>query len=129
LSGPPSEPAPVIELIACETCGGSERDAAGRSRGQQLLELLRTASDPARDRALTLSSTACLWACSRSCAVHLRGAGRVGYVLCELAPEPAHATALLEYAAQYAASSDGCVPYRQWPEPLRGHFLCRIPNA
>jgi predicted metal-binding protein len=121
--------APAVELIACETCGGGQRDAAGRTRGQQLFQLLQAALDPARDQALTLSSTACLWACSRSCAVHLRGHGRVGYVLCELAPEPEHASALLEYASQYAASSDGRVPYRQWPEPLRGHFLCRIPNA
>ena len=126
-----------IELIACETCGGTDTpDQTQRpdqppppTRGQRLLSQLHAslASSGAPEFELRISSVRCLWACTRSCAVHLRGPGRVGYVLCELEPEPSTARALIEYARLYAHSSDGLVPLRQRPQALRGHFLCRIP--
>ena len=59
--------------------------------------------------------------------MHVRAPSKPGYVLCELPPTAESARALLDYAALYAASSDGAVPYRTWPAPLRGHFLCRVP--
>jgi hypothetical protein len=37
------------------------------------------------------------------------------------------AHALLEFAALYAGSESGAVPYKQWPPALKGHFLCRFP--
>jgi predicted metal-binding protein len=113
------------ELIACETCGGNDRDAEGRPRGERLLALLRdAAADSAR---IHVSSVRCLWACKRSCAVHVRSAERVGYVLGELEPTPETARALLDYAALYEQSPDGAVPFRQWPVLLKGHFICRTP--
>lgn len=87
---------------------------------------LEATATPA-DAGITLSSVRCLWACKRSCAVHLRAPGRAGYVLVELAPTAESARALLDYAAMYSDSVDGGVPFKQWPQPLRGHFLCRIP--
>jgi predicted metal-binding protein len=115
-----------VELIACATCGGADRDEHGRTRGERLMVQLETSRAPA-DANVTLSSVRCLWACKRSCAVHLRAPGRAGYVLVELAPTAETARALLDYAAMYNESADGGVPFRQWPQPLRGHFLCRIP--
>ncbi len=126
--GPGSSGSDPIELIACETCGSAERESHGSTRGERLLGALRAALGARPERTdVTLSATRCLWACQRSCAVHLRGPGRAGYVLCELEPSAASAEALLEYAALYARSADGAVPYRQWPAALRGHFLCRTP--
>ena len=115
------------EIVACETCGGKERDAQGRTRGEALLTLLRDEQAQSPRAQVKVRSARCLWACQRSCAVHLRARGRVGYVLVELTPEAQSAQALLDYAALYAQSSDGAVPYRDWPLALRGHFLCRIP--
>jgi predicted metal-binding protein len=117
-----------VELIACETCGASERATHGSARGERLIERLRAALASRADGLdVALSSTRCLWACQRSCAVHVRSPGRAGYVLCELEPSAASAAALLEYVAMYARSADGAVPFKQWPDALRGHFLCRIP--
>lgn len=116
-----------VELLACITCGSAERETHGTTRGERLLAALQAAAGPAPEIAVT--SVRCLWACSRSCAVHLRSAGRPGYVLCELAPTAESARALLDYAELYAASPDGAVPYRAWPLPLRGHFLCRVPAS
>lgn len=115
----------AVELIACETCGSKELDAEGRTHGQQLLALLRPLA--AARTAVNVSSTRCLWSCTRSCAVHLRSSERFGYVIGTLAPTEEHARALLDYAELYAGSADGAVPFKLWPQALRGHFICRIP--
>lgn len=125
----PAAPGPV-ELIACVSCGSNERESHGSTRGERLLAQLRaSAAELPPDFELTLSSVRCLWSCARSCAVHVRSRGRHGYVLCELEPTEGHARALLDYAALYAQTPDGAVPFKTWPQALRGHFLCRLPTA
>ena len=37
--------------------------------------------------------------------------------------------AIVDYAAAYLESPEGVVPYRQWPEGVKGHFIVRIPPA
>ena len=134
------EPRERVEILACETCGGkAELDAQGQTRGQRLLTLLREARSvfarapegalrQAGEVEITVSGSTCLWACQRSCAVHLRSAGKAGYVLCDLEPNQASAQGLFDYATLYGQSAEGAVPYKQWPEALRGHFLCRVPS-
>ena len=121
------------EIIACETCGNSERDASGRTRGEGLLAELRTARAvgiaSGGVRSVEVGSVRCLWACGRSCTVALRSPGRVGYVIAGLEPTALSARALLDFAALYAGSESGAVPYKQWPPELKGHFLCRFPAA
>jgi predicted metal-binding protein len=117
------------EIVACETCGNSQRDAAGRTRGEYLLEHLRAALAAGQDIDVDVQSVRCLWACTRSCAVLVRSPRHPGYVIAGLEPTEVSARALLDYAALYAASADGAVPYKQWPVALKGHFLCRIPKS
>ncbi len=116
------------EIVACETCGGSDRDASGQTRGQRLLAELRAELSGRAEAELSVSSVRCLWACSKSCAVLLRSPRRVGYIIAGLEPNPEVARALLDYAQSYRRSEDGAVPYKSWPPPLKGHFLCRIPQ-
>jgi predicted metal-binding protein len=114
----------TVELLACESCGGADRDARGLTRGQRLIEQLRAlASDQVR-----VSKTRCLWNCQRSCSLHIRSKGRAGYVLGDFDAAPETAQAILEWTALYAQSPDGAVPYKTWPVALRGHFVCRIPE-
>src|SRR4051812_9027595 len=113
------------EIVACETCGGkTQLDAAGRTRGERLITQLYTQLRAAQARAAELpvdvSSVRCLWACTRSCAVAVRSPTRVGYVIASLEPTEESAAALLDYAALYAASDNGAVPYKQWPPALKG---------
>lgn len=115
------------ELIVCSTCGGSERDDQGRTRGEQLLAQIEAACTAHPE--VTASSVRCLWACANRCAVHLRSTGRLGYVLGRLEPTSETAHGLVDYASRYAASPDGAVPFKQWPAAVRGHFLCRIPPS
>lgn len=115
------------EIVACVTCGGAAREPDGRTRGEHLLERLERQRAERGDIGVDVQPVRCLWACKRSCAVLLRSPARPGYVIVELEPSDVSAGALLDYAVLYAGSPDGAVPYKAWPAPLKGHFLCRIP--
>ena len=93
-----------------------------------MVDILRDvqASD-ARYAGIAVQEMACLFACADHCTVHLRGPGRVGYVLGRFAPEAEAATAILDYAVHYAASDHGRVPFGQWPQGVKGHFITRTP--
>jgi predicted metal-binding protein len=119
------------EVVACSTCRHSadeREDAGGRRGGAQLAEALRRvqASDQAY-AGVAVADMPCLFACGDFCAVHLRGAGKVGYVLGRFTPDEAAARAILDYARAYADSDWGQVAYRDWPEGVKGHFLTRTP--
>jgi predicted metal-binding protein len=116
-----------VELLACETCGGAERSTHGSARGERLLGLLKSASETRSETQISVSSVRCMWLCKRPCAMHIRGGQRAGYLLAELEASAEVANALLDYAVLYRNSSDGAVPYREWPQALRGHFVCRVP--
>jgi len=136
ISGSATSDTTEVELVVCETCRTSSDDDAAPTTGapthgsqlrDHLLDLL--ADEPGYARAgLRVGSTRCLWACKRGCNVHVRSAARASYVLCELPATRACARALLDYAVLYAQSPDGSVPFRTWPDDIRGHFLCRLPD-
>jgi predicted metal-binding protein len=115
------------EIVACVTCGGAAREPDGRTRGEHLLERLTRERAARGDIGIDVQPVRCLWACKRSCAVLLRSPARPGYVIVELEPSDISACALLDYAVLYSTAPDGAVPYKAWPGPLKGHFLCRIP--
>lgn len=123
------EPAPSV--VVCSTCrvsADTREDDEGR-RGGALLEQALLAvqeSDPAL-RGVAVQAMPCLFACSRHCTVHIRAPGKVGYVLGDFVPGEEAARAILEYATHHAASSEGQVPYREWPQGVKGHFITRTP--
>jgi predicted metal-binding protein len=123
--------APGPAVVVCSTCRFSadrRGDESGQSGGALLARAMREvqASEPAL-AGVAVQEMACLFACKRHCTVHVRAPGRMGYVLGDFAPEEAAARAILEYAARHAASPEGVVPYAEWPEGVKGHFITRTP--
>jgi len=119
--------------VACNTCRFSKEereDGAGVRGGVRLVEALRAvkASDPRYD-GIEVQEMPCLFACTEHCTVHLRAPGKVGYVLGRFTPDAEAATAILDYALRYAASEHGRVPFREWPQGVKGHFITRMPPA
>ncbi|OYX16705.1 MAG: metal-binding protein [Sphingomonadales bacterium 32-67-7] len=125
----PVAPGPAV--VACSTCRHSadaREDDEGRRGGARLAEALRRvqAAD-GRYAGIAVQTMPCLFACGDFCAVHLRAPGKVSYVLGRFTPDEIAARAILDYAAHYAASEHGRVPYADWPEGVKGHFITRSP--
>ncbi|WP_213980459.1 DUF1636 domain-containing protein [Sphingomonas sp. dw_22] len=123
--------APGPSVVVCNTCRHSSdarEDAEGVRGGARLAEAVRTlaTSDP-RYAGIAVEEMPCLFACAAFCTVHLRAPGRIGYVLGRFAPDAEAAAAILDFAVHHAASAHGQVPYRDWPQGVKGHFLVRIP--
>ncbi|MCC2975895.1 DUF1636 domain-containing protein [Sphingomonas sp. PL-96] len=117
--------------MACNTCrrsDGAGEGTSGQRDGALLVEALRAlqAQDPAY-QGVAVQEMPCLFACGDSCTIHLRAPDKVGYVLGRFTPDVEAARAILDYAVLYAESEAGQVPYRQWPEGVKGHFLTRTP--
>lgn len=125
----PVEDGPAI--VVCNTCRFSaeaREDAQGRRGGALLAEALTACRDAeSRYAGIAIQQMPCLFACSEHCTVHLRAPGKVGYVLGRFAPDADAAQALLDYAVHYAASEHGRVPFAQWPQGVKGHFIVRVP--
>ncbi|MEM9500764.1 MAG: DUF1636 domain-containing protein [Pseudomonadota bacterium] len=118
-------------IVACNTCRHSKEareDEEGRRGGSKMVQALREAkaSDSGYDR-VEIQEMPCLFACSDFCTIHLRAPGKVGYVLGRFEPGEEAARALLDYAVAYDASEWGRVPFGDWPEGVKGHFITRTP--
>jgi len=117
-------------LVVCSTCKfkSDEPNLSSGERGGSALaghiqQVLKT-SDESR---ISVEPMACLFACSQHCTVHLRAAGKIGYVMGSFEPTQEAAEALVEFAKHYDDSPEGVVPYKFWPEGVKGHFLVRVP--
>jgi predicted metal-binding protein len=120
-------------VVVCNTCklSAEERETPDGVRGGALLAAaLReiAAQDPASS-GVAIQEMPCLFNCTQHCSIHLRAPGKIGYVLGRFEPTAEAARAILDYAMAYAASDEGVVPYRQWPEGVKGHFIVRLPPA
>ncbi|WP_066717875.1 DUF1636 domain-containing protein [Sphingomonas pituitosa] len=120
-------------IVVCNTCRFStetREDAQGRRGGALLADALTTARDAdPRYAGIAIQQMPCLFACNDHCTVHLRAPDKVGYVLGRFTPDAEAAGAILDYAAHYAASEHGRVPFAQWPKGVKGHFIVRVPPA
>jgi len=116
-------------VVVCNTCrvSAEERETPDGMRGGALLAAaLREA---AAGTGVAVQEMPCLFNCGQHCSIHLRAPGKIGYVLGRFEPTAEAARAIIDYAVAYAASDEGVVPYRQWPDGVKGHFIVRVPPA
>lgn len=123
--------APGPAVVACSTCRHSaevREDEGGVRGGARLAAALRAvqAGEP-RYAGVAVQEMACLFACKDHCTVHLRAPGKVSYVLGRFTPDEDAARAILDYAVHYVASEHGRVPFADWPQGVKGHFITRSP--
>ena len=64
---------------------------------------------------------------SAASAVAISHPGKMTYVMGRFEGTVENAEAVAEYAAHHAASDSGVVPFRSWPQGVKGHFVARIP--
>lgn len=117
------------DIVICSTCKFSATEKTGsdgRTGGETLMSHMRDAIW-ARGLDVPVTAQACLWNCKRHCSVVLRDTGRFSYVTGDHPPTRQQAEAILEWFLLHGQSETGEVPFRLWPDAMRGHFIARLP--
>ncbi|SFC70589.1 DUF1636 family protein [Tropicimonas isoalkanivorans] len=117
----------MTTITICTTCRNAEtrESKAGDPTGEAFLDHTRAAV--ASHDGLTVRGTACLMGCDHGCNAAISAHGKMTYVLGRFDGTPEDAAALADYAGKHAASATGAVPYRTWPQGVKGHFISRVP--
>ncbi|MEM7745386.1 MAG: DUF1636 domain-containing protein [Pseudomonadota bacterium] len=114
-------------IIVCDTCRWSVEEKTapdGRTGGEMLAEMIE---ERALVAGVDVRRQSCLMGCERHCNTVIAAPGKLTYVLGSFVPDAASADAVVEYATLHAATETGQVPFKQWPQGVKGHFVARIP--
>lgn len=114
-------------ITVCDTCRRENisGDKSGQPEGEKLAEAVEAAAS-GNDN-VSVRRFSCLMGCSFSCNIAIEGKDKISYILGEFTPEKETAEAIVDYAELHAKSETGQVPYKQWPQPIKGHFRARLP--
>jgi len=117
-------------LVICSTCKFSVESKFapdGRTGGQMLIDTMRgVLTDQGRDD-VVVETQVCLWNCTRPCSVVIQDDQRFSYITGSNQPTTEQARAILEWFDAHGQTETGEVPFKQWPQMMRGHFIARIP--
>lgn len=113
-------------ITICDTCkrDGWAESGATETDGTRFAGLVESLPLPDGVR---VRRHGCLMGCGKGCNVAVQAEDKLCYTLGGFAPEEEAAQALLDWAALHAESDSGQVPYRQWPQGVKGHFVTRHP--
>lgn len=119
-------------LIFCTTCKWSETEKVGPdgvTGGETLARTMEALiAETGRDD-VRVERQACLWSCTRHCNVWIRDEQRFSYIAGGFAPKREAVEAILEWFDLHGATETGEVPFRTWPQGMRGHFIARLPPS
>ncbi|MEJ2035381.1 MAG: DUF1636 domain-containing protein [Maritimibacter sp.] len=113
-------------ITVCDTCkreGWAEKGLE-QTDGERFARLVEAAADGDDIRVRRVS---CLMGCDHGCNVAIQAKDKLCYTLGRFEPGQEKAEAVVAYARQHAASDTGQVPYREWPQAVKGHFVTRHP--
>ncbi|MBZ0130860.1 MAG: DUF1636 domain-containing protein [Rhodobacteraceae bacterium] len=114
-------------ILICDTCKRPDHDeTAPQCDGERLAAMVEAAVEGRPG--LRVRRHSCLMGCGKGCNLAIRAAGKMTYVLGDFEAIPDHAEAIADYASLHAASDSGQVPFRQWPQGVKGHFVSRLPD-
>ncbi|NRP13014.1 hypothetical protein XMM379_000831 [Aliiroseovarius sp. xm-m-379] len=112
-------------ITVCDTCKREDWDettSGGKTDGEKLADLVEQA---ATGSALKVRRVSCLMGCDNSCNVTVQAHGKLAYTMGRFDPTQDAAEGIVAYAQGHAESENGTVPYRQWPQSVKGHFVTR----
>lgn len=117
-------------LIFCTTCRHSVEEKTGPdglTGGERLARHAEAALAERRRSDIAVRRQECLWSCERHCNVWLFDSHRFSYLAGRFRPERESAEAIIDWFDLHGASEKGWVPFRAWPQGMRGHFIARLP--
>jgi predicted metal-binding protein len=117
----------VLVCITCRSPAGTGEGAAPDERaGRVLAEGTARAAGDSAD--VSVIKVRCLANCGRGPSAAIRCQDRWTYVFGHLTPD-ADGPALIAGARLLAQSTDGTMPWKERPEPLKRGLIARIPPA
>ena len=117
-------------LVICSTCKFSAESKLaddGRTGGEILTAHMRDVLAEQGREDVNVQTQICLWNCSRPCSVVMRDDERFSYVTGGNAPTKLQAEAILQWFDEHGRTETGEVPFKLWPQAMRGHFIARMP--
>jgi predicted metal-binding protein len=117
----------MTTITICETCKLQDWAERGveQTDGAIFASMIEAAAEDSAS--VTTRRHSCLMGCDHGCNIAIQGGKKLSYVLGRFEPSEAAAQAVVEYASLHAESEKGQVPYKQWPQGVKGHFVSRIP--
>ena len=115
-------------LIVCETCNFSRDEEVrdGRKGGEILLEhIQKKMKDFPDDLDVEVRTVRCFMSCESHCNVMVRQKDKNIYVVGNMTPDEDGADTVLEYFEKFARAETGQVPFREWPQGVKGNFIMR----
>ena len=113
-------------ITICDTCKRDDwtPETNSRPHGEDLAERIEAR---AKSAGIKTRRVSCLMGCSHGCNVAVQAPGKLAYTLGRFTPDDEAAQAIVDYAALHAQSETGQVPFRTWPQGVKGHFVTRHP--
>ena len=114
-------------ITVCDTCKfeGRAPDVDGKTDGEKLAEQIEIAAQGSET--VVVRRHSCLMGCAEGCNIAIQSSDKLNYVLGRFSPEENAGAGIVEYAEKHAESETGRVPFREWPQPIKGHFRARLP--
>lgn len=114
-------------ITICDTCKreGWEAGDMSQTDGERLAAEVEAIAP--KDSDIKTRRVSCLMGCSHGCNVAIQADGKLAYTLGRFEPTIEAAEGILGYAQSHAESETGQVPYREWPQAVKGHFVTRHP--
>jgi len=116
-------------LFICTSCAfaAGQREHRGQRGGDRLWQsVLQCQQLGQLPPTVRVQPVECLSACNRFCAIAIASPEKMTLMFGDL-PALNSATAIVQFATQYAASGDGAIPRRDRPALLQKGILARIP--
>lgn len=117
----------MTTITVCTTCRQPHlrEDKTRTPCGEAMLEEMTAAAETVPG--VSVRGVACLMGCEHGCNIAISGDRKLTYVLGSFVPDAEAATSVVDYARKHAESATGTVPYREWPQGVKGHFIARVP--
>ena len=114
-------------ITVCDTCKQEGWDPSKQqlTDGEILASKVELAAEGIEN--IKTRRVSCLMGCKNACNITIQADGKLNYTLGSFDPADTEANGIVDYAKLHAESETGQVPYREWPQAIKGHFVTRHP--
>ena len=114
-------------ITICDTCKreGWDTGPMAQTDGETLAALIEVAATGLSE--VKTRRVSCLMGCKTGCNIAIQARGKLNYTLGNFEPDTDAASGIVAYALAHAQSATGQVPYHDWPQAIKGHFVTRHP--